>query len=252
MTAALAERARRLRELHRPGRPLLLANVWDVWSARAVAAAGADAIATTSAGVARSLGYEDGEAMPAGVAFGAVARIAAAVDLPVTADLEAGYGLDPEAFVTALLEAGAVGCNLEDTDHRTGGRAPLQRQAEWIAQVVDGAARRGVEIVVNARIDSFLDGSRSPERLEEAIMRGRAYREAGAACVYPILAADEGDLAAMVRELGVVNVLSFPGAPSISRLRDLGVARISLGPNLGREAEHWITARARALAEELE
>lgn len=252
MTSPLAERARRLRELHRPGTPLLLPNVWDVSSARAVEAAGVAAIATTSAGVARSLGYEDGEAMPVQDAFGAVARIAAAVDLPVTADLEAGYGLEAEPFVSALLDAGAVGCNLEDTDHRTGGRTPLERQAEWIAEVVEAAARRGVEVVVNARVDCFLDGARSPERLEEAIRRGRAYRAAGAACVYPILAAAEEDLGTFVRELSVVNVLHFAGAPSPARLRELGVARISLGPNLAREAEGWITGRARALREELE
>lgn len=252
MTAPLAEQARRLRELHRPGSPLLLPNVWDVWSARAVAGAGVAAIATTSAGIARSLGYEDGEAMPARAAFEALARIAAAVELPVTADLEAGYGLDPEPFVAALLDAGAVGCNVEDTDHRTGGRVAIQRQSEWIAGIVEAGARRGVEVAVNARVDCFLDGERSPERLEEAITRGRAYRTAGAACVYPIVAADEHDLAALVRELGVVNVLLSPRAPSLTRLRELGVARISSGPNLAREAEQWVTARARALVRELE
>lgn len=252
MTATPAERASRLRDLHRPGAPLLLANVWDVWSARAVAAAGASAIATSSAGVTRSLGYEDGEAMPVQEAFGAVARITAAVDLPVTADLEAGYGLDPEPFVAALLDAGAVGCNLEDTDHRTGGRVPVRRQAERIAEIVEAAARRGVGVVVNARIDSFLDRSGSPERLEDAIQRGRAYRAAGAACAYPILAADEDDLATLVRELGVVNANRVPGGPSVARLRELGVARISLGGGLIQEAGQWLTGRARALAAELE
>lgn len=251
MTSSPAERARRLRELHRPGSPLLLPNVWDVWSARAVAAAGVGAIATTSAGVADSLGYRDGEAMPAEVAFGGVARIASAVDLPVTADLEAGYGLDPESFVGALLDAGAVGCNLEDTDHASGGRIPLERQAEQIAAVVEAAASQGVPIVVNARVDCFLDGSRSPERMEDALRRGRAYLEAGADCVYPILARDEGDLAALVSELGVINAIRFPGGPSTARLRELGVARISLGPFLGREAGAWITDRARALMAEL-
>ncbi len=252
MSPTPAEQARRLRELHRPGSPLLLPNVWDVWSARAVASAGVAAIATSSAAVARSLGYEDGQQMPVAVAFGAVARIAAAVDLPVTADLEAGYGLDPEPFVSALLNAGAVGCNLEDTDHAAGGRIPLERQAEWIAEIVETAAGRGVEVVLNARVDCFLDGSRSPEQLEEAIRRGRAYRAAGAACVYPILAADEDDLATLVRELGVVNVLFSPRTPSVARLRELGVARISLATMLAREAGEWITSRARALTEELE
>ncbi len=252
MTSPVAERARRLRELHRPGSPLLLPNVWDVWSARAVAGAGAAAIATTSAGVGESLGYGDGEAMPAEIAFGAVARIASAVELPVTADLEAGYGLDPEPFVDALLDAGAVGCNLEDTDHRAGGRIPLERQTEWIGAVVEAAAGRGVRIVVNARVDCFLDGSRSPERLEEALRRGRAYLEAGADCVYPILAADEEHLATLVRELRVINAIRFARGPSTARLRELGVARISLGPYLAREAGGWITDRARGLMREAE
>ena len=107
-------------------------------------------------------------------------------------------------------------------------------------------------MVVNARVDTFLDGSRSPEHLEDAIERGRAYRAAGAACVYPIMAADEQDLATLVRELGIVNVLLSPRTPSMARLRDLGVARISLATLLSREAGDWITDRARALVQELE
>jgi 2-methylisocitrate lyase-like PEP mutase family enzyme len=198
------------------------------------------------------LGYQDGEAMPADVAFSAVARVASAVELPVTADLEAGYGLDSEAFVAALLDAGAVGCNLEDTDHIAGGLLPVERQAERIAGVVEAAEARGVKIVVNARVDCFLRQPASAERLAEALRRGRAYLEAGADCVYPILAGDEEDLVALVRELGVINAIRFAGGPSLTRLRELGVARISLGPYLAREAGGWITDRARALLGELE
>src|SRR5688500_10176567 len=127
---ALAERARVLRELHRPGDPVLLPNAWDPPSARRLAGTGAAALATTSAGVAEALGYEDGELTPAAEMLAAVGRIARAVDLPVTADLEAGYGLAPEALVAGLLEEGAVGLNLEDSDHTSGGLADPDAQAE--------------------------------------------------------------------------------------------------------------------------
>jgi hypothetical protein len=118
-TSDLAAQADALRALHRPGAPLVLRNAWDAASARALVADAA-ALATTSVGVAQSLGYDDGGHIPAAEAFAALARIVAAVDVPVTADCEAGYGLDPHAFVAGLLDAGAVGCNLEDTDHATG------------------------------------------------------------------------------------------------------------------------------------
>ncbi|MGH7920920.1 MAG: isocitrate lyase/PEP mutase family protein [Candidatus Dormibacteraceae bacterium] len=250
MRASPAEQARALRRLHRAGSPLVLPNVWDAWSARAVAAAGLPAIATTSAAVAWSLGQEDGEAMPADVAFAALQRIAAAVEVPVTADIEAGYGLAPDRLVDALLDAGAVGCNLEDTDHAGAGLVPAEQQAERIARVREAAAARNVELVVNARVDCFLGGERSPELLEEALRRGRLYREAGADCVYPIAAADEGDLERMVGELGTINALLFAAGPPLRRLRELGVARISLGPNLAREAAGRLTERAAELQQE--
>src|SRR5215468_461495 len=143
-TQALAARAERLRALHHAGAPLLLPNAWDAASARAVAEAGLPAVATTSSGVARSLGWEDGERVPPAEMFAAVGRIARSVELPVTADIEAGYGLSPEAVAEQLLRAGAVGCNLEDTDHaRPGALVDAERQALRIAGLKRAARAAG-------------------------------------------------------------------------------------------------------------
>jgi 2-methylisocitrate lyase-like PEP mutase family enzyme len=216
-----------LRALHVPGDPLILPNAWDAATARVVAAAGFPAVATTSSGVAEALGYEDGEQTPVDEMLAAVARIARAVDVPVTADLEAGYGLDGGELARRLLEAGAVGLNFEDTDHANHpALQPIDAQAARIA-----AIKAGGDLVLNARIDVHLRGGGTAEALD----RVRAYRDAGADCVYPIGVADEATIAAFV-ETGVpVNVLLRPGAPPVARLAELGVARISLGHFLHAE-----------------
>src|SRR6476661_2497852 len=165
-----------LRALHVPGRPLVLRNAWDAASAKALAD-GVPAIATTSVGVAETLGYADGGHVPAAEAFAALARITAAVAVPVTHDSEAGYGLDPDTFVDGLLAAGGVGCNLEDTDHATGGLRDSGEQARFLAAV---RAAAGDRVVINARVDVHLRGG----TLEDGLERARAYRAAGADCVY--------------------------------------------------------------------
>ncbi len=239
MTETLVEKAELLRALHVPGQPALLPNAWDAASARAVEAAGFAAVATGSHAVAESLGYEDGEAAPVDAMLAAVARIAGAVGVPVTADLEAGYGLEAAELVERLLAAGAVGCNLEDTDHRHGGGlTDAVEQANWISAVRRAADSSGVPVVVNARVDVFLRGVGTPEdQLADAIGRGRRYRDAGADCVYPIWVVDEAAIAALVRGIdGPVNVLARPEAPSNARLAELGVARISYGPWIHRLA----------------
>src|SRR5436190_23925255 len=128
----LESRCDLLRSLHLPGTPLVLPNAWDVASARAVAAAGFPVVATTSGGVAASLGYEDHHGAPAEEMFAAAGRIARGVDVPVTVDAEAGYGMEPAELVTALRGVGAAGCNLEDTDYSAGGLRDAGRQAEWL------------------------------------------------------------------------------------------------------------------------
>lgn len=245
----LVRYAQALRGLHYGSQPLLLPNAWDVASARLVAEAGFPVIATSSHAVAASLGFPDTDAMPADVAFGAVARVAAGVEVPVTADLEAGYGLSPGEFVDRLLAAGAVGCNLEDTDHRgSAGLVAVERQAERLDAVRAAGEAAGVPIVINARVDVFIREFGPPEsRLEEAIRRGKAYLAAGADCVYPIGLTDQDAIASFVREMGApVNIWLRPDAPSRQTLAALGVARISLAAGLFRRA---MSAARQALGE---
>jgi 2-methylisocitrate lyase-like PEP mutase family enzyme len=223
----LAAQADALRSLHRPGAPLVLRNAWDAASAKALVG-DAPALATTSVGVAQSLGYDDGGHIPAGVAFAALARIVAAVDVPVTADCEAGYGLEPDAFVEGLLGAGAVGCNLEDTDHTTGVLRDPGEHGAFLAAVKEAGRAAGVDLVLNARVDVHLRGG----TLDDGLVRARAYRVAGADCVYPIFCHEEEAIAAYVEAVRVINVAVHPSAPTIARMGELGVARASFGGGL--------------------
>lgn len=238
--AALAALADRLRAMHAGPGPLVLPNAWDVASALAVERAGASAVATTSSGVAATLGYPDGEAIGADEMLAIVSCIAAAVKLPVTADLEAGYGLAADELVARMLEAGAVGLNLEDTvrDGTEPRLEPMEPQAERIAAVRAAATAAGVRVVINARIDTFLRGSGKPtELLADALVRGRAYLAAGADCVYPITLDDAEDIGRFVADVGgPVNILLRPGSPSLADLTRLGVSRVSVGGGLWRHA----------------
>jgi 2-methylisocitrate lyase-like PEP mutase family enzyme len=237
---ALADRARALRELHRPGDPVVLPNAWDPPSARRLAATGAAALATTSVGVAEALGYEDGERTPPAEMLAAVGRIAAAVELPLTADLEAGYGLSPDELVAGLLEAGAVGLNQEDTDHATGQLADPDANAERLAAIKEAGRSAGVDVVLNARVDSFLRAAPDADPaavLDDAVARGRRYAEAGADCVYPFAARGRAAIRRLVEEVGApVNIVAVPGGLGRSELADLGVARVSFGGGLAQRA----------------
>lgn len=217
-----------LRSLHAAPEVLVLPNAWDPVSARRFAAAGARAIATSSAAVARAMGSEDQQRMAAADMLAAVARIVAAVpeSVPVTADVEAGYGLSPAELVAGLLEAGAVGCNLEDTDHAAGGLRPIAEQAAYLA-----AVKAAGDVVLNARVDVHLHGG----SLEVGLERARAYRAAGADCVYPIFAPFPNGVRAYVEAVGPVNVIvdpRDPGRPSLTDLAALGVARVTFGGGL--------------------
>jgi len=237
--STLESRCDRLRSLHVPGAPLVLPNAWDVASARAVVAAGFPVVATTSGGVAAALGYEDREGAPAAEMLAAAARIGSAVEVPVTIDAEAGYGLGPAELVAALKRAGAAGCNLEDTNHASGTlRDPLEH-ASWLRSVREAAAADEYGLVVNARVDVFLAASGDTAQRDlvpEALRRARAYVEAGADCVYPIFLWDAGAVAAFVAEApGPVNILATARAPSPAELAELGVARVSYGSLLHRQ-----------------
>jgi 2-methylisocitrate lyase-like PEP mutase family enzyme len=232
-----ARSAERLRGLHHGDGPLTLPNAWDAASARVVEAAGLPAVATSSSAVAAALGYEDGEAAPVAEMLAAAARVARAVRVPVTVDLEAGYGMEPGELVERLLATGAVGCNLEDTDFASGGLVPADAQAERLAAVRAAATAAGVPLVINARVDVFLAGRSRPEAelVDAAVERGSRYLEAGADCVYPIFAKDDATIGRLVTEIpGPINVLYRPGAPTPARLAALGVARVSYGGGLSR------------------
>ncbi|MES4901209.1 MULTISPECIES: isocitrate lyase/phosphoenolpyruvate mutase family protein [unclassified Streptomyces] len=231
-----------LRALHHgraPGDPLVLPGPWDAATARVLAAAGFPALATPSAGVSASLGYRDGET-PAGEMFAAVARIARAVDVPVTADIEEGYGLAPAEIVERLLEAGAVGCNLEDGDRAANTLKDARRHADWLAEV---RAAAGESLVINARVDVFVRGAAaagggvSEDRLaEEAIDRGRRYVAAGADCVYPIFAPPRL-LPRLADGIGApLNAMAEPDGPSVRELAAAGATRITFGPRLFHRA----------------
>jgi 2-methylisocitrate lyase-like PEP mutase family enzyme len=244
VSASLESRCDLLRSLHRPGDPLLLPNAWDVATARAVVAAGYPVVATTSAGVAPTLGYQDHEDAPGEEMLAAAARIARGVDVPVTVDAEAGYGMEPAELVAALRSAGAAGCNLEDTDWSAGSLRDPARHAEWLGAVRQAAADDGYGLVINARIDVFIGpwlAGAGPgvqeELVPEALRRANAYLEAGVDSVYPLALWEADPLRRFVSEAGgPVNVLRLPQAPSLAELAALGVARVSWAVLLYREA----------------
>jgi 2-methylisocitrate lyase-like PEP mutase family enzyme len=211
-----------------PGDPLVLPGPWDAASARVLADAGFPALATPSAGIAASLGYEDGSTPPEEM-FAAVARIVRAVTVPVSADVEGGYGFSPGELVGRLLEAGAVGCNLEDSEEHSRLKDP-QRHADWLAEV---RAEAGDALFINARVDTFLFGTGDPA---DAVARARLYVAAGADCVYPILAPPE--MLPVLREgiEGPLNMAAGPDTESVAALARLGATRITFGPGMQRYA----------------
>jgi 2-methylisocitrate lyase-like PEP mutase family enzyme len=235
--ADLKARAERLRKLH-GDEMLVLPNAWDAASATIVAEAGFPVVATASAAISAMLGYPDGEGAPWQEMFAAAGRVARAVTVPVTVDAEAGYGMQPRELVDRLLDIGAVGCNLEDTDHRAGGLVEAGAHAQWLAGVRSAADDAEVPIVINARVDTFLPASGIPEpdRVAEAIRRGRLYRDAGADCIYPIGVRHKRDIATLVTELpGPVNGNTGEHM-DLATLQELGVARVSYGPRFYRAA----------------
>jgi 2-methylisocitrate lyase-like PEP mutase family enzyme len=237
--------------LHKGPRMLVLPNAWDAASARIFEAGGFPALGTTSAGVAYSLGYRDGQRIPREEMMSAIRRIARAVSIPVTADVEAGYGESPEQVaetVRAVVEAGAVGLNLEDgrTDSALFG---LAEQAARIRGACRAAAECGVPLVINARTDVYLLRAGEPSGwFEEAQRRLLAYRDAGAACLFLPGVRDAHTIARMVRAVAApLNVLAGPGAPSIHDLESMGVARLSLGSGPMRAAMGAVRRIAREL-----
>jgi 2-methylisocitrate lyase-like PEP mutase family enzyme len=226
------EKAHQFRELHHGPAILVLPNAWDVATAKVFEAAGFPAIATTSSGIAASLGYPDGERISRDEMLEVVARIANAVAVPVTADVEAGYG-DPVATAKAVVAAGAIGMNLEDATGKDGSTlADLAAQCDTLRQI----RALGLPLVTNARSDVFLAQVGDPStRLERTIERLNAYHEAGADSLFAPGVTDRETIARLAREVrGPLNILATPGVPSIVELQALGVARVSIGSGASR------------------
>lgn len=232
--AGQVAKAEAFKSLHEGPEPLVLVNAPDAAIARIVVEAGYPAVATSSAGIAWLMGYADGENIPREEMLWMVRRIAERVDVPVTADMEAGYGIEPEAVadtVKATVEAGAVGMNIEDG--AIGAPGPLLDFDLSVARIAAGreaADRTGVPAVLNARCDAFLRGGKGPEALAETIRRCNAYREAGADCLFVPFARDAETIGAVVEGIdGPVNILAGAVSPPIPELKRLGVARVSIG-----------------------
>jgi 2-methylisocitrate lyase-like PEP mutase family enzyme len=239
---AQAEKAERLRKLHHGRRILALPNAWDVVSARILEEVGHPAIATSSAAVAFSLGYPDGQRISRGEMLDAVARITRAVRVPVTADLESGYGKTPEEiadFTKAVVASGAVGLNFEDvTGDDESTHVELGLQVKNIRAIRQTAAAMGVPIVINARTDIYLMPI-GPEatRFERTVERLRAYREAGADCLFVPGLCDREIIAKLVKAHDApLNILASQGSPSLDELEKIGVARVSAGSSAMRAA----------------
>ena len=237
--------AERLRAMHAGPRPLILPNVWDPASAKVFADAGFRALATSSGAVAATLGYRDGQT-PAAEMFAAVTRIARSVNVPVTADVENGYGLQPGQLVAALADCGVAGCNLEDSDPARRVLTDPSQQADFLAAVRSEAGR---ELVINARVDVYVRPAADPgEVTDAAVARAGAYFAAGADCVYPILAPPAAIPELVGRIDGPVNVMYRPDGPTIADLAAMGVARITFGSGLHARAGDWLRELAATLA----
>ena len=245
-------RAHLFRKMHDRSGILVLPNAWDAASARIFERAGFSAIATTSGGIAWSLGYADGERISRDEVVAATERIARAVDVPVTADIESGYGANAAEVaetVRAIIGAGAIGINLEDS-LPSGALRDAAAAAERIRTARDAAAGAGIPIVINARTDAWLHGfgANDSERFDETIRRAKMYLAAGADCIYPIGLGDRATFAALVKELDApINVGARPGLPDVAELARIGIARVSTATRFATLTLSALDRAARAL-----
>ncbi|SEJ40109.1 isocitrate lyase/PEP mutase family protein [Frateuria terrea] len=247
------DKARLFHCLHVPGQPLVLFNAWDAGSARAVAEAGAQAIATGSWSVAAANGFADGEHLPFAFALDNLRRIVAAVAQPVTIDLESGYGDAPalvSATVAAALKGGAVGCNLEDSFPTDGRLRDMRDQTARLAAARQAAEDAGVGMFINARTDVFFQKPADVHDMamvDAALERAHAYADAGASGLFVPGVVNEPLIARLAEASPLpLNIMVMPGVPGRARLAELGVARISHGPGPYRGAMQWLAEAARA------
>ncbi len=238
----LLEKARLFLSLHDGPGLLILPNIWDPLGARLLQSLGYPAVATASAAVAYSSGYDDGEKLTFNAMLAVISRIADSVHVPLTADVERGYADSPAGVAdnaSRVLEAGAVGINIEDSFSEGGPLRTTDEQCARIAAIRAMTQKAGVHMVINARTDIFItdSGATLQERIKETITRGKEYMAAGADCLYPIGAGDRDTVSQIVAGIGSpVNIYLRQGVASMSDLEAAGVRRLSLGPNLLRAA----------------
>lgn len=236
-TITQTQKARRFYDLHHSGKLLILPNIWDVLGAKLLEDIGYAAIATASASIAYSNGYNDGEHIPFDELIFILKRIAASVPLPVTADIESGYAEDEiqlTSNIHQLIDAGIVGINIEDSDKTTNTLLPAEEQCNKIKLIKSISEKMNMPLFINARTDCYVHAKDfdSPElMLQETIRRGLAYKAAGADCFYPVLVNNENEIRTIMQQVDMpVNILIMPGIPALQTLHEIGVARVSLGP----------------------
>ncbi len=232
---SLADKAAAFLALHRPGQPVVLPTVWDAWSATLAAQSGFAGLTIGSHPVANSIGKPDNEGLTFAELLGRVAQITAAVDLPVSVDIESGYGATADQLVEGLISVGAVGFNIEDTVHSQGRRLRSgQEHADLVAALRAAADTVGVHLVINARTDLFIrqDGD-AADRVQRAVARLKLAADAGADVLYPVGGHDHATWATLAADLPLpVNAIAFPERETLADYGPLGVGRISFGPRL--------------------
>ena len=244
--------AHQFHALHKKGDPVILFNIWDAGSAQVVTGAGAKALATGSAPVAMAMGFVDGENTPLDLMLANLARITSAVDIPVTADIEGGYGAEPSKVTTTLsgaIDAGAVGCNFEDQIVGTNNLYDIADQVPRISAARKACDDLKVDAYINARTDIFLKAKRdthNDQMLDDALERAKAFEQAGASGFFAPGLADENLIARLCENTALpVNIIALPGVPDTKTLASLGVARISYGPVPYRKMTAWLEEQAK-------
>ncbi|HEY9363334.1 MAG TPA: isocitrate lyase/phosphoenolpyruvate mutase family protein [Chitinophagaceae bacterium] len=244
------EKATRFRNLHHTGRLLTLPNIWNPLGAAMLEDLGYQAVATASASVALTNGYQDGENIPFENLLEILKSIAKSVNIPVTADIESGYASTKDQLshnIERLIETGIVGINIEDSDKQTGKLYSIEAQCQRIELIRTVASQMSVPLFINARTDIYVktDGLAPEEKFHQTVERARAYRDAGADCFFPILMKEKEDLQNIVSAVSLpVNVVALPGLPNLKSLEEMGIARLSLGPAFLKESIRAMKAMA--------
>ena len=238
-----AAKADTFRLLHHNGQMLVLPNIWDSLGASLLQSLGYAAVATASASIAFTNGHDDGENIPFTDLLRILKRIVNSVDIPVTADVESGYADNNAALeynIQQMIETGIAGINIEDTNKQTGQLLSIDAQCEKIQLIRKIASQMEVPLFINARTDVYLKantGASATEKLGETLIRGKAYLAAGGDCFFPVLIKEQHDIETVVSEVGApVNIIALPGVPDLKTLKEIGVARVSLGPGFLKTA----------------